>query len=363
MRALTPRSRLHGQQGASMALILALIAILGLCVGAIATQGTAGMMAVRGVTNQRSDVYGAAGAVDSAINFIRNDLTRGRLDTSSCPASAHNLSNPIFQAPGETGTVTVTCRSLAGSGTEIEGINFPENAILTTGGLDGYPVIDNDCSGDPGICVTGNSSGVVKVQGSVKSNATSAAAASITVTNGKLDAGSDAVRARGKCSPTPPTPRIIGQPVACGSNVIRPDPGGSITEDKPSTHGWGSEIQTLPPQAPNPTCNTTTKIATMTPGSYFDRDDLIGGFSNTSTNPDTNCTLVWMQPGNYYFDFEFNENNGVEDSDSIDGLWRIGHDDLGRAQGLNAPGRVVIGGTRTCNPSIPAKRYCPFHNG
>ncbi len=347
MRALTPRSRLHGQQGASMALILALIAILGLCVGAIATQGTAGMLAVQGVTNQRSDVYGAEGAVDSAINYIRNDLTRGRLDTTKCPASNHNLSNPIFQGTGDTGTVTVTCQSLAGSGSEIEGINYPENAILTTGGLAGYPVIDNACSGDPGICVTGNSSGVIKVQGSVKSNATSKDAASITVTNGKLDAGSDAIRARGVCSPTPPTPRIVGQPVACRSDVIRPDPGGLLTEDKPTTHTWGSEIQTLPPQAPNPTCNTTTRIATMTPGSYFDRDDLIGGFSTGSTY----CTLVWMQPGNYYFDFEFNKNNGVEDSDQAGGLWRIGHDDLGRAQGMNAPGRVVVGGTRTCNPS------------
>ena len=132
MRALTPRSRMHGEQGASMALILALIIILGLCVGGIAIQGSSGMLAVQGVKNQRADVYGAEGAIDAAINHIRNDLTRGRLDATTCPNDAHYLSNPIFKAASEAGDVTVTCKSLNGYGTEIEGINYPENSILTT---------------------------------------------------------------------------------------------------------------------------------------------------------------------------------------------------------------------------------------
>src|SRR4249920_1375656 len=110
MRALTPRSRLHGEQGASMALILALIAILGLCVGGIAVQGTAGMMAVKGVSNQRSDVYGAESAIDGAINHIRDDLALGRPDTTSCPTTGPAT---IFTAPSDAGPVTVTCNSLA----------------------------------------------------------------------------------------------------------------------------------------------------------------------------------------------------------------------------------------------------------
>jgi hypothetical protein len=245
MRALAPRSRLHGEQGASMALILALIAILGLCVGAIATQGTAGMLAVQGVRNQRSDVYGAEGAIDGAINYMRDNLTRGRLDTGSCPDAGPYPT--IFTAPSDVGNVTVTCRSLGTSGTEVEGVNYPENAVLTTAGLPGYPVPNNSCSGDPGICLSGSSAGVMRSQGSVKSNSTNATSRSIDATSTKLDAGEDAVRASGTC-----VGNIVGVPVKCGTGVQRVDPGGAATSD-PTTGGWASEMLTMPPVAPPPT--------------------------------------------------------------------------------------------------------------
>ena len=273
MRALTPRSRLHGEQGASLAIILALIAILGICIGAIATQGTAGMMAVRGVANQRGDVYGAEGAIDGAVNYMRNDLTRGRADASSCPTSTITTGSPVFYtAPSDVGNVTVYCRSFSSSGAEIEGVNYPENAILTTSGLPGYPVYDSPCAGDPGICLDGSSAGVMKVDGSVRSNATSATGASINASEGTtLNAGTNAMRAAGTC-----VGNISGSPVKCGTGTPRLDPGGVYNSD-PVGGAWGPELTSVPPLAPAPSCNPTSKVATMYPGSYFSRDQLLRG--------------------------------------------------------------------------------------
>jgi hypothetical protein len=341
MRALTPRSRLHGEQGASMALILALIAILGLCVGGIAVQGTAGMMAVKGVSNQRSDVYGAESAIDGAINHIRDDLALGRPDTTSCPTTGPAT---IFTAPSDAGPVTVTCKSLATGVNEIEGLNFPENAILTTSGLPGYPnpVPNNSCNGDPGICLTGASGGIMKVQGTVKSNATSASGASIEASGStKLDASEDAVRATGTC-----TGNIVAKPLKCGTGITRLDPGGPATSDVTNpANSWAAEMLTMPPVAPAPTCNATSKVATMQPGSYFDRDAVLVGFTAVVSGVRKSCPVVWMKPGNYYFDY----------SQSTDGdPWRIGYDDAFHTDGLypedfgsstDVPGSVIIGGT------------------
>ncbi len=341
MRALTPRSRLHGERGASMVLILALITILGLCVGGIAVQGTAGMMAVQGVKNQRNDIYGAEGAIDGAINYIRNDLTRGRFGADNCPSSG--TPPTIFSLPSDAGTMNVTCRSLAGSGDEIEGVNYPENAVLTTGGLPGYPVVNNSCNGDPGICLGGSNGGIMTVQGSVKSNATSASGKSIDASsNTKLDAGQDAVRATGTC-----TGNIIGVPVACGTGITRPDPGGGASSDPAPPSNWAAELQSMPPLAPAPTCNPISKVATMQPGSYFDRDAVLVGFTAMTTvsgkSVRVSCPVVWMKPGNYYFDYS--------QSTDID-PWRVGFDDASGhlynenfGSGTDVPGSVIIGGT------------------
>lgn len=344
MRALSRRSRMHGEQGASLVIILLLISILGLSIGAIATQGTAGMLAVKGVANQRSDVYGAESAADAAINYMRGNLTRGRPGTDNCGQPGDSNPPTILTSTTDVGQMTVTCRAFAsGYGIPVAGTNTPANAILTMGGYAGYPTPNQTCSGDPGICLDGNSSGSMSVSGSVFSNASSASSPSITGNNGtKLDAGLDSVLATGTCGPSG---KITGTPVVCPSSnpPSVADPGGAVDVD-PTTGPWASDIQSMPAPAPTPVCNTTTKVAKMWPGSYFSRNDMIAGFSSGTTL----CTVVWMQPGDYYFAFD--------DAQDID-PWRIGYDDLQRSgsSGTNAAGRVVIGGTRAgWNDSTPA---------
>jgi hypothetical protein len=340
-----------------MALILALIAILGLCIGAIAMQGTAGMLAVQGVRNQRADVYGAEGAIEGAINHLRDDLTRGRPGPTHCPTAPTPPTN-LFTAPSDVGPVTVTCRSLGNGGEEIEGLNYPENAILTTSGLSGYPVINNACTGDPGICLGGNNAGIMKVQGSVKSNAASATGRSIDASGStRLDAGEDAVRATGIC-----TGNVIGSPVACGTGVSRLDPGGNATTD-PTTGGWAAELTSMPAIAPAPNCNPTSKVATMEPGSYINRDQMLLGFTKVVSGTRRSCPIVWMKPGYYYFDLD-----KATDMDP----WRIGFDDAAHTDdlyndnftGTDIPGSVIIGGTLTSaiNPNATSSQVTAARN-
>jgi hypothetical protein len=341
-----------------MAIILTLIVILGLAVGSIAIQGTAGMLAVQGVKNQRQDVYGAEGAIDAAINYIRGDLARGRWDDTSCPSDAANPN--FFTAPSDSGTVTVSCKSLAPGGIEIEGVNYPENAVRTLSGIAGYPVVNNDCPGDPGICVGGDNGGRMIVDGSVKSNAARSTDFSITTRNGsRLNAKKNSIRATGLCTPVAGFEEA--SPLACATGTEYPDPSGTDATTDVTTGAWASEMLTVPPVAPQPSCDTTSKVATMEPGSYFDRDQMLLGFSKVVGSSRISCPIVWMKPGNYYFD--------LDDATDID-PWRIGYDDA-RAKGLysnnfsgtDIPGSVVIGGTPSgWNPSATSSQVSAARN-
>lgn len=357
MGRLSPRSRLHGEQGASLVVILALTIILGLCVGGIAVQGTAGMLAVQGVKNQRDDIYGAAGAIDAALNYVRGDITMGRYEDVNCPGGTANPD--FFSAPSESGTVTVSCKSLAPGGLEVEGINYPENSIRTMSGLPGYPVVttNSTCPGDPGICVGGNNDGRMRIDGSVKSNAPDKSAKAITSRNGtRINVGLNSIRATGLCSPTAGTEYEDASPMVCATGDTYPDPSGTNATTDPTTGGWASLIQTMPAPAPLPRCNPTSKVATMYPGSYFDRNAMLRAFTKVVSGTRQSCPVVWIQPGLYYFDFSSRNEaaNALLDYVPVNDPWRIGYNDATQDQiynetfsGTDIPGSVVIGGTLT----------------
>jgi hypothetical protein len=131
-------------------------------------------------------------------------------------------------------------------------------------------------------------------------------------------------------------------PLDCATGDTYQDPGGNMTDA--TTGGWAAEMLTVPPVAPQPNCNTTSKVATMEPGSYFSRDQMLLGFSKVVSGTRRSCPVVWMKPGNYYFDLDRATNMDP---------WRIGYDDAGRTDdlysdtftGTDIPGSVVIGGT------------------
>lgn len=253
------------ERGVSLVIILMMITVFGIMLGVIAAEAQGGLLSGAGVRNQRVDQYASAGAINGAINYLRGDRTRGR-EFVTCPSFSTNSTN---------GLVTVTCTPQSGSGAPQAGPNFPAYALFTTAGLTSYAV-------GTGVSVSGGNN-VFKVGGSVFSNS------SISVPKG-MDAGANSVGASGSCTGT-----ITGTPVRCDLGATVADPGSAFGVEPAAGSSWAPSVTSLPATAPTPTCNTTNKVATMQPGSYFDLDAMTAGFGS--------CTVVWMQPGGYYFDW------------------------------------------------------------
>ncbi len=251
------------EQGASLVIVLAMISIFGLVVTALAAGAQVGVKSNSGVQTERVDQYAASGAIDSAISYLRGNLTYGR----------EGLACPPVTLDSAAGLVSVDCTPASGSGAPLPSPNAPSYALLTTAGLPGgYP------SG-AGITITKNNT--FNVNGPVYSNS------SIGVTrHGRGVERGDGLR------------RVQRDhhrhPLACNTNTFLDDPGGAFGVDPVAPSTWASLITLLPATAPAPTC-AANKVATMVPGSYFDLDAMTAGFGS--------CTVIWMQPGSYYFDW------------------------------------------------------------
>jgi hypothetical protein len=256
--------RRSSEAGASLVVVLAITAIFGLLLAALASQAQVGVMSNAGVREERIDQYAAAGAIDSAISYLRGDRTFGRQGVACPPVTLDSAD----------GLVSVTCTPQAGSGAVLQTANSPGYALLTTAGLGGgYP---------SGVGVSGDKNNALMVSGPVFSNST------IDVT--ALDARPNSVAAFGACSGT-----VLAIPLECNTGTHVNDPGGAFGVDPASPNVWASPIATVPATAPAPTCNSGNKVATMAPGSYFDLNAMTTAFGS--------CTVIWMQPGSYYFDW------------------------------------------------------------
>src|SRR6185436_2696825 len=99
-------SRAQGQdaeRGASMILLLAMIAMFGVLMVAIGGQGQTAVQSSAGIRTERNNQYDAASAMEGAINTLRK-TTNGR-ESTPCPD---------FQY--KSGRVVVSCSVLPGSG-------------------------------------------------------------------------------------------------------------------------------------------------------------------------------------------------------------------------------------------------------
>ncbi len=299
------------ETGASLVIVLAMTVAFGLLLAAVSTQAQVGVMSNSGVREERVNQYAAQGAIESAISYLRGNRTFGR-EGVPCPPVTLDSSD---------GPVTVTCTPQPGSGAVLQSATSPGYALLTTAGLGGgYPT---------GVGVSGDKNNTLTVSGPVFSNST------IDVT--AMDAQPNSVGAFGACTGT-----ILATPLDCDTGTHVNDPGGAFGIDPASPNVWASPITTVPPLAPAPTCNSGNQVATMAPGSYFDLDAM-----TTAIGP---CTVIWMQPGSYYFDW------GVTDSGntrwSIDDTV-IGGTPLGwNPTGGSTPSITVPGACDTTLPGV-----------
>jgi len=266
MRRAEPRCR--GERGATLVLVLVILAVFGLVLVAVASFGATEIRAGVAYRTQRQRAVAAEGAVNGAINYLRADLVRGR----------EGVACPTFDFPFEEGTAHVTCTPRSGSGKE--GFEEPDAATLagyalvTTSGLTGYPAGPND-----GIYANGN--GIVTFGGPVISNST------VTMDHpvGTLSTD-DALVVSGACNGN-----VVGNPLRCNLGRGIPEPGGGPATDPAPGTLWSSSVQSRPPDG-SVVCDATTKVATMSPGTFTAPPDLT-----------VDCDVLWMRPGDYYLDF------------------------------------------------------------
>ncbi len=272
---MRPGAERRGEQGATLVMVLVILAVFGLVLMAVASFGATEIRAGVAYRTQRQRAVAAEGAVNGAINYLRGDAERGR----------QGLSCPDFNFPFEKGTARVACEALDGSGEE--GFEEPDPraiagyALVTTSGLSGYPAVTIDKRLYSGIDLSGNT--VTKLGGPVASNST-------VKMSGGAHAGLTtdyALVATGACSGN-----IVANPKRCNLGLPIPEPGGGATTDPAPGTLWASSLQQRP-AAGSMTCNTATGVATMTPGAYTAPPDPVA----------RGCGVLWMMPGDYYLDF------------------------------------------------------------
>ncbi|MCA1710634.1 MAG: hypothetical protein LC789_02920 [Actinobacteria bacterium] len=273
-------SRTRGDDGASLVLALVFLTLFAFVVAALLSFGSASFRATATVKADGGAVYTADGALDTAVNQVRQS-SYNNTSSQTCPTVNYPDANG-------TGASTVTCDGGPGTGGSsgssvlITAANKPGSAIYTTS------------TTEAGM-VQGSNNDIV-VHGRVFSNSavTVSTASHLKVDNAPLyarglcDAGASGTAVPGEAgtqcglgSGTPTTPGGI-------SAAVRPSyspPSFSATFD-PNGATWRQSV---------PTSCPANGLVSLNPGIY---DDAVALTTLTST-----ACVVLFRPGVYYFNF------------------------------------------------------------
>lgn len=266
--------RMRGEDGVALALALAFLAGFGVLTGALLGFAETGMRTTQAMRAQTQQIYALDGAVDGAINAIRNNILYGRdpaMSAIPCPSNT-------FSTGGV--AVAVSCQGEAGSGWAPSG-QAPDHAILTM----------STNPGERGIEQVSNVS--LTVNGSVFSNSDvlNSGTASIMTVDGDLNA-------IGTCTATPPAQILATGDKRCAGETLQADP----------THGvdpaYSPVTASVPAYRAVPACPGANSQVDLLPGTYVDAAAL-----TALTDGSCSRALVHLAPdpgggvGVYYFDF------------------------------------------------------------
>ncbi|WP_030436754.1 hypothetical protein [Actinoplanes subtropicus] len=264
--------RRQDDEGAVLILVLLVISVVAVVLGALLSFADTSLRTTINLRGQASTGADADGAVQAAINNIRNSTSTA---SGNCFGSSNTLSLPSFDG---TTSAAVACSSDPASAVRIQcpslsNCNRPGSAILTLGTTATAP-------GEDGLQIKQPNTSTFRVHGSIYSNST------INVTGGSLTTN-NAVYAKGPC-----TGSIQSTPApSCSSTVANPlgaDP------------GYAPNVSAAPALQTLPACTKKNSVLTFTPGRYDDAVTLSSMMTNSSR---CSGSVWWFQPGNYYFDF------------------------------------------------------------
>lgn len=328
LRRLIDSGSAGDESGATLILVLLLVTVVALVVGATLSFADTSIRTTVVVRAQAADAYSAQGAVDAAINTLRNNTFNNDVNSATYPkcfgntATSNTLVLPNFY-PGSTGTAAasaaVTCSpdpttGAAGPLVQINSGNKPGNAIFTTG----------TDSAEDGINVkTLNNSIPFEVHGGVVSKS------NIRVTNGSLRTNTTVFAHTGCSGPIVSTP----PPVCNSANPLDPS--------------YASEADGVVPayqSVPTPiAANCPGKLVVFAPG-YYDDASALNAITNGNGSSPCKGGVWWFKPGTYYFDFHNSSNPLLGGND----VWTVGDGQLIAGNPVNSAG-TVIG-----QPPVPA---------
>lgn len=294
----------HDDRGAALPLVLVLVTVVAVVLGAVLSFAETSVRTTVNLRDQASAAYTADGALQAAINEIRNSGFTGA-PGQHCFGASDTLTLPSFDGTDSAAVscttdpakVLIQCPSLSAC-------NRPGNAILTLG-----------TGGEDGVTIQQPTGSSFRVHGIVYSNST------INVVNGSLDTNT-AVYARGTCSGT-----IRSTPAAScryGGSSLGADP------------GYAPALTSVPPYRKVPSCGGS--VVTFQPGYYDDAAGLSTLMSNSS--PCKN-SVWWFTPGTYYFDFH---NGAAVRPPSLPAgtdVWTIDSGRLVAGTPVDASGRIL----------------------
>lgn len=317
-------SRAKGQEGVALVLALIFLSLFGVFAGVLLGFTETGVRTTQSLRSQTQKIYAMEGAVDTAINAMRNDLLAGRDPAGSAVAYCNS-----YSASGGGQTVTATCQGEPGSGSAVGGGASPDHGVLSL-------------STDPaehGIEAVSNLS--VQVNGSIFSNTdilNSGTASVMTVTG--------LVEALGDCVSVPGSAMISIQGALRCANT-----GGGAVPAHGVDPGYAPAVVSAPAYTVAPACSTGT--IEMQPGTYNDVTGL-----NALTDGSCPNAVIHLNPGSgavgaYYFDFRNSGSHEWVISDptvTIVGGTKKGWIDLG---GLLPPIVPFPGGCKVNSDSAP----------
>ena len=305
-----------GDGGAAMVLVLIVVTVLALGLGTLLSLADTSMRTTVGLRGQAAAEYNADGAMQAAINSIRNSSYNagagqhcfGGSDTLTLAGFAGTDSAAVTCKP-DPARVLIHCPSLSQC-------NRPGAAVLTLGRV----------TGEDGVNIQQPTGSTFRVHGVVFSNS------NINVVNGSLTS-SARVYARGACTGT-----IASTPTAACNYGSTANPLG----DDP---GYLPAAATVPDRRSLPACTTQNSVVTFQPGYY---DDARGLSAMMDGNSACRHSTWWFTPGTYYFDFH---NSGSNANPLLGGggnVWTIDDGYLVAGTPVNAAGTVLAA------PPVPA---------
>lgn len=284
--------RHRDEQGSSLLMVLVVITVIAVALSALLTRSESAERVSASLRKDLASAYVADGAMQAAINNLRNSSYNGE-SGQRCFGLSDTLSLIAFNGLD---SVAVTCKpdpKQVVVGCSPTSCNRPDSAILALG--------------SEGITVDQPSGATLRVHGKIFSNAGIDVIGSLSATG--------TVSARGSCT------GLIG--ALCGL-------GGTAAADP----GYAASVAAVPPHRPMPACTTPSSVVTFLPGYYDDAAAL-----SAMMKGDSACrnSTWWFKPGTYYFDFHNTTNPLLASAENI---WTVNDGTL--VAGTPTSGTVAV---------------------